>query len=39
MTRIEKVERFRALHAAPGAFLIGNPWDAGSARMLASLGY
>ena len=39
MTRIEKVERFRALHAAPGAFLIGNPWDAGSARILASLGY
>ncbi len=39
MTRNEKVARFRALHAAPGAFLIGNPWDAGSARILASLGY
>jgi 2-methylisocitrate lyase-like PEP mutase family enzyme len=39
MTRNEKVTRFRALHAAPGAFLIGNPWDAGSARILASLGY
>jgi 2-methylisocitrate lyase-like PEP mutase family enzyme len=39
MTRIEKVEQFRALHAAPGAFLLGNPWDAGSARILASLGY
>jgi 2-methylisocitrate lyase-like PEP mutase family enzyme len=31
--------RFRALHAAPGAFLIGNAWDAGSARVLASLGF
>lgn len=39
MTRNEKVARFRALHAAPGTFLIGNPWDAGSARVLASLGY
>jgi 2-methylisocitrate lyase-like PEP mutase family enzyme len=39
MTRIEKVEQFRALHAAPGTFLLGNPWDAGSARILASLGY
>lgn len=39
MTRNEKVERFRALHAAPGAFVIGNPWDAGSARILAGLGY
>lgn len=38
MNRSEKVTAFRALHAAPGAFVIGNPWDAGSARMLASLG-
>jgi len=30
---------FRALHARPGAFVIPNPWDAGSARILASLGF
>jgi 2-methylisocitrate lyase-like PEP mutase family enzyme len=39
MTRNEKVAAFRALHAASGAFVIGNPWDAGSARILAALGY
>jgi 2-methylisocitrate lyase-like PEP mutase family enzyme len=38
-TRGEKVERFRALHARPGAFVIPNPWDAGSARILAALGF
>ena len=35
----EKVARFRALHAAPGAFVIPNPWDAGSARLLAGMGF
>lgn len=35
----EKIARFRALHAAPGAFVIPNPWDAGSARLLAQLGF
>jgi 2-methylisocitrate lyase-like PEP mutase family enzyme len=35
----EKAARFRALHQAPGAFVIPNPWDAGSARILAGLGY
>jgi 2-methylisocitrate lyase-like PEP mutase family enzyme len=35
----DKAERFVALHAGPKAFLIGNPWDAGSARILAALGY
>jgi 2-methylisocitrate lyase-like PEP mutase family enzyme len=38
-TRGDKVERFRALHARPGAFVIPNPWDIGSARILASLGF
>jgi len=38
-TRAEKVQRFRALHARPGAFVIPNPWDVGSARILASLGF
>src|SRR5689334_21450814 len=35
----DKAERFRALHVAPGVFLVANPWDAGSARVLAGLGY
>ena len=30
---------FRALHEADGAFVIPNPWDAGTARLLADLGY
>ena len=39
VTQSEKAAHFVALHQGPGAFLIGNPWDAGSARILASLGY
>lgn len=39
MTQHEKAERFRALHDGPGAFVIPNPWDIGSARMLAGLGF
>jgi 2-methylisocitrate lyase-like PEP mutase family enzyme len=35
----EKAARFRALHQGPGAFVIANPWDAGSARVLAGLGF
>lgn len=35
----EKAMRFRALHEGPGAFVIPNPWDAGSARVLAGLGF
>jgi 2-methylisocitrate lyase-like PEP mutase family enzyme len=31
-------ERFRALHAGP-AFVIPNPWDAGSAKVLEALGF
>ncbi len=31
--------RFRALHAGPGAFLMPNAWDAGSARILAGHGF
>jgi 2-methylisocitrate lyase-like PEP mutase family enzyme len=34
----EKAERFRALHAGE-PFVIPNPWDAGSARALAALGF
>jgi len=35
----DKAARFRALHEGPGAFVIPNPWDAGSARVLAALGF
>jgi len=35
----EKAARFRALHQGRGAFVIPNPWDAGSARILAGLGF
>jgi 2-methylisocitrate lyase-like PEP mutase family enzyme len=35
----EKAAAFRALHERPGAFMIPNPWDAGTARLLASLGF
>jgi 2-methylisocitrate lyase-like PEP mutase family enzyme len=38
-TQTDKATRFRALHAGPGAFVIPNPWDAGSARVLAGLGF
>lgn len=31
--------RFKALHARDGVFVMPNPWDAGSARLLASLGF
>jgi 2-methylisocitrate lyase-like PEP mutase family enzyme len=31
--------RFQELHRRPGAFVIPNPWDAGTARLLASLGF
>lgn len=30
---------FRELHAAPGAFIIPNPWDIGTARILAAMGF
>jgi 2-methylisocitrate lyase-like PEP mutase family enzyme len=36
---IEKASRFLALHQGPGAFVIPNPWDIGSARILAGLGF
>src|SRR6185369_240579 len=39
MNQREKGERFRALHARPGAFVIPNPWDAGTARILEHLGF
>ncbi|HET6933074.1 MAG TPA: isocitrate lyase/phosphoenolpyruvate mutase family protein [Candidatus Acidoferrum sp.] len=38
-TRLEKYNAFRALHERPGVFVIPNPWDAGSAKILAALGF
>src|SRR5215831_7361100 len=35
----EKADRFRVLHDRPGAFVIPNPWDVGSSRILAGLGF
>lgn len=35
----EKALRFRALHEGPGVFVIPNPWDVGSARLCAGLGF
>lgn len=35
----ERVRRLRALHERAGAFIIPNPWDAGSARLLAAMGF
>jgi 2-methylisocitrate lyase-like PEP mutase family enzyme len=38
MDQFEKAQRFKALHEGP-LFVIPNPWDAGTARLLASLGF
>jgi len=38
-TQTEKTLAFRALHARPGAFVIPNPWDAGSALLLNAFGF
>ena len=35
----ERAARFRALHAAPGTFVIANVWDGGSAAVMAGLGF
>lgn len=39
MTQEEKFEAFKALHNRPGTFVIPNPWDAGTARILTALGF
>jgi 2-methylisocitrate lyase-like PEP mutase family enzyme len=38
-TQTEKGSAFRALHERESAFIIPNPWDIGTARMLAHLGF
>ncbi|MGA7908472.1 MAG: isocitrate lyase/phosphoenolpyruvate mutase family protein [Candidatus Sulfotelmatobacter sp.] len=39
MTREQKYKAFKALHERPGAFVIPNPWNAGTARILTALGF
>ena len=39
MTREEKLAVFCALHARSGAFVMPNPWNAGSAKILTALGF
>src|SRR5437868_13146798 len=38
-TQAEKGRLFRELHTRPGILILPNPWDAGTARLLASLGF
>src|SRR5215831_10151519 len=39
VTQLDKANAFLALHRGPRAFVIANAWDAGSARILAGLGF
>jgi 2-methylisocitrate lyase-like PEP mutase family enzyme len=39
MTQADKATSFQALHERSGPFLIPNPWDAGSAKILTGLGF
>lgn len=39
VSQLEKAQSFQALHHRPGAFVIANVWDAGSARIMAGLGF
>jgi 2-methylisocitrate lyase-like PEP mutase family enzyme len=39
ISQSEKCERFAELHKRDGAFLIPNPWDVGSAKLLQGLGF
>src|SRR5687767_3001228 len=38
-TQLQKAESFREMHTRADAFVIPNPWDAGTARILAALGF
>jgi 2-methylisocitrate lyase-like PEP mutase family enzyme len=39
VTREQKYQAFRALHKRAGTFVIPNPWNAGTARILTTLGF
>jgi 2-methylisocitrate lyase-like PEP mutase family enzyme len=38
-TQVERANHFRSLHESSALFVMPNPWDAGSARVLAALGF
>src|SRR5258707_5669814 len=38
-TQAERARMFRALHERPGIFVMPNPWDAGTTKLFASLGF
>jgi 2-methylisocitrate lyase-like PEP mutase family enzyme len=38
-TQSEKHALFKSLHERPGVFVIPNPWNAGTARILTALGF
>src|SRR5438477_11049303 len=38
-TQAEKAAAFRTLHERDGAFIIPNPWDAGTAKLLTAIGF
>ncbi len=38
-SQAQRATEFEALHTSPGVFVIPNPWDPGSARLLAGLGF
>jgi len=38
-SQLDKAKSFRALHERPGAFIIPNPWEAGTAKLLAVMGF
>jgi 2-methylisocitrate lyase-like PEP mutase family enzyme len=38
-TQADRGATFRALHARAGVFIVPNPWDAGTAKLLAALGF
>ena len=39
VSQADKAAAFKSLHERPGIFIVPNPWDAGSARMLEGLGF
>jgi hypothetical protein len=38
-SQVEKAARFRTLHERPGPFVIPNPWDVASTRILEGIGF
>ncbi|WP_128926647.1 isocitrate lyase/PEP mutase family protein [Bradyrhizobium guangxiense] len=38
-SQLNKATAFRSLHERRGAFIIPNPWDAGTAKLLAAMGF